>query len=202
MTEVNVNNEEQVQETTVDTVTENEQVESTESTQLSAEERLKAIEDELESKKELIKQLRKYEKGQKEAKEQALKDQNNFKQLYEEATEKLSKYEREIKDQKIDAAIAEVAKENGVRSINTLQKLIDKSRIEISDDNEVSIESIQQLIVELQKTDSILFETARIETPPVKRANDDTNVSSFETDLRKAKSQKEIESVLMRYGKM
>ena len=171
------------------------------STQLSAEEQLKAIQDELESKKELIKQLRKYEKSQKEAKEQALKDQNNFKQLYEEATAKLTKYEQSLRDAKIDAAIQEAAKDSGVKSIATLQKLIDKSRIEISDDNEVNIESVQKIIEELQKTDSILFELPVVETPPVKRANDDTNVSSFETDLRKAKTQKEINAILLRYGK-
>ena len=171
-------------------------------TELSAEEQLKAIQTELESKKELIKQLRKYEKSQKEAKEQALKEQNNFKELYEQANAKLTQYEQAVRNAKIDAAIEAAAQASGVKSINTLQKLIDRSRIEVSDDNEVSIESVKAIILELQQTDSILFELPKVETPAVKRANDDTNVSSFETDLRKATSQKEIESVLARWGKL
>lgn len=164
--------------------------------------KLKEVEAELAQKQELVKQLRKYEKSQKEAKEAALKEQNEWKTLYEEANSKLTQYEQQLKDNSIQNAIDKLATKSGAKSVQTLSKLIDKTRVVVNEDGSVDDSSIESLIAELQKTDSILFELPSVQTPELKKANEDTSVLSYETELRKAKSQKELEAVMKKYGKI
>lgn len=185
--------EEQIEEVQAET-----QVEET----VDAVAKLKEVEAELAQKSELVKQLRKYEKSQKEAKETALKEQNEWKTLYEEASSKLSQYEQQLKDNSIQNAIDKIAAKSGAKSVQTLSKLIDKTRVVVNEDNSVDESSIESLIAELQKTDSILFELPSVQTPDLKKATEDTSVLSFETELRKATSQKELEAVMKKYGKI
>jgi len=163
---------------------------------------LKALQEELESKKELVKQLRKYERQQKEEKEKLLKEQGNFKELYESTLEKFNSLKGQLLDTNINLAIEEVAKSNGVKSISTLSKIIDKSLINVDENGNVDINSVKDLIKNLQKSDPLLFELADVKTPSVKRATDDVSISSYEVDLKKAKTPQEIEGVLKKYGKI
>lgn len=190
-----------VQDNVENEVVENTEVESTTDNN-DINNQLKLVQEELDSKKELIKQLRKYERTQKEEKEKLLQEQGNFKTLYEEAIEKLGQYENQIKDANIAKAIEEAAKDSGVKSLTTLNKLIDKSKIEFDESGKVDIKSVKDIIKALQKTDSILFELPDVNTPSVKRANEDTNIASYETDLRKAKTNQELQAVLKKYGKI
>jgi vacuolar-type H+-ATPase subunit I/STV1 len=188
-------------------VVENEVVEETQvETQIEetvdAVARLKEVEAELAQKQELVKQLRKYEKSQKEAKEAALKEQNEWKTLYEESSSKLAQYEQQLKDNSITNAIERLAAKSGVKSVATLTKLIDKTKVVVNDDNSVDESSIESLIAELQKTDSILFELPNVQTPELKKAAEDVSVLNYETELRKATSQKELEAVMKKYGKL
>jgi len=188
-------------------VVENEVVEETQvETQIEetvdAVARLKEVESELAQKQELVKQLRKYEKSQKEAKEAALKEQNEWKTLYEESSSKLAQYEQQLKDNSINNAIERLAAKSGVKSVATLTKLIDKTKVVVNDDNSVDESSIESLIAELQKTDSILFELPNVQTPELKKAAEDVSVLNYETELRKSTTQKELEAVMKKYGKI
>jgi Skp family chaperone for outer membrane proteins len=163
--------------------------------------KLKAIQEELDKKSELVKQLRKYERQQKEEKEKLLKEQGNFKELYESTLDKFNILKTQLLETKINTAIEEVAKSTGVKSLSTLNKIIDKSSINVDDNGNVEINSVKDLIKGLQKTDPLLFELADVKTPSVKKANEDVAVSNYEVDLRKAKTAQEIEAVLKKYGK-
>jgi len=183
-------------------VVEETQVETPIEETVDAVARLKEVEAELAQKQELVKQLRKYEKSQKEAKEAALKEQNEWKTLYEESSSKLAQYEQQLKDNSITNAIERLAAKSGVKSVATLTKLIDKTKVVVNDDNSVDESSIESLIAELQKTDSILFELPNVQTPELKKAAEDVSVLNYETELRKATSQKELEAVMKKYGKL
>lgn len=163
--------------------------------------KLKEIQEELEKKSELVKQLRKYERQQKEEKEKLLKEQGNFKELYESTLEKFNSLKGQLVNTNINLAIEEVAKSSGVKSISTLNKIIDKTAINIDENGNVDINSVKDLIKGLQTSDPLLFELADVKTPSVKKANEDTAISSYEVDLRKAKTPQEIEAVLKKYGK-
>lgn len=177
-------------------------VESQEQTVEDSTNELDTIKKELDEKRELIKQLRKYEKSQKEAAQKAMEEQGKYQQLYEESLAKISQFESKVKQSSVDAAISEAAKEFGVKSLSTLTKLIDSSKIEFNDDNTVNTQSLKSLIIELQKTDSILFELPEVNTPVLKKANEDTGVANYEIELKKATTHKEIEAVMRKYGKL
>lgn len=163
--------------------------------------KLKEIQEELDRKSELVKQLRKYERQQKEEKEKLLKEQGNFKELYESTLDKFNSLKGQLLNTNINIAIEEVAKSSGVKSISTLNKIIDKTAISVDENGVVDLNSVKDLIKSLQTSDPLLFELADVKTPSVKKANEDTPVSSYEVDLRKAKTPQEIEAVLKKYGK-
>jgi hypothetical protein len=169
---------------------------------LSAEDELKRVTEELNKKQDLIRQLRKYEKSQKEQAQKALEEQGKYRELYEAANEKLTAFEKELINSKIDAALDTELKNSNARSIETVKKLIDRSTIDVSEDGVVSSESIKAIISQLQETDAVLFDSPVINTPVIKRASEETSVVSFETELRNAKSQKDITAVLKKYNKI
>jgi|LakMenE01Jun11ns_1017448.scaffolds.fasta_scaffold9954318_5 hypothetical protein len=180
----------------------NEEITEVEITALSAEEELKRVTEELNKKQDLIRQLRKYEKSQKEQAQKALEEQGKYRELYEAANEKLTAFEKELINSKIDAALDTELKNSNARSIETVKKLIDRSTIDVSEDGVVSSESIKAIISQLQETDAVLFDSPVINTPVIKRASEETSVVSFETELRNAKSQKDITAVLKKYNKI
>ena len=163
---------------------------------------LKLLSEELESKKELIKQLRKYEKAQKEEKDAALAEQGKYKELYESSQQRIKDYEESLKNNSLDSAIKDAASKYNVKSLSTLQKIIDKSLVEFNDDNSVNVESINKIIEGLQKSDAILFELPSVNTPPLKVSSEDVSTLNYETELRKCTTQKQIEAVMAKYGKI
>jgi hypothetical protein len=163
---------------------------------------LKLLSEELESKKELIKQLRKYEKAQKEEKDLALAEQGKYKELYESSQQRIKDYEESLKNNSLDSAIKDAASKYNVKSLSTLQKIIDKSLVEFNDDNSVNVESINKIIEGLQKSDAILFELPSVNTPPLKVSSEDVSTLNYETELRKCTTQKQIEAVMAKYGKI
>lgn len=161
---------------------------------------LDTLKAELTKNQELIKKLRKYEKEnltraeqEAKAKEEALAEQGKYKELYEELNGKL-------RNQTIESALDSVLTEAKVKSVKTVKALIDRSKIGFEGD-QIDTKSLKGLVEELKKEHAILFEV-EVPAPSVKRAGEADTTGGFEKELRAAKSQKELESVLRKYGKM
>lgn len=130
---------------------------------------------------------------------------NQFKELLEKAQADISNLKNGLKNKAVDAVLKDILQKSGARSVDTVSKLIDKSKIEVveGDDIEVKAESIQAQIEEIRKTDPILFGVGEgANLPPVKRPSDGTPSVGFETEMRAAKSQSEIMAVMKKYGKI
>lgn len=168
-------------------------------------EKLKGITKEVISERDKQKgKLRTFEKQQEE-REQALQiEQGKYKELYEKATSEVTALKTGLKNKAVDAALKEVLQKAGARSVDTVAKLIDKSQIVVSDEDwTVDVESINAQIENLKKTDSILFGVGEgANLPPVKRPSDGNVTGGFEQEIRAAKSQKEIEAVMRKFGKI
>lgn len=159
------------------------------------------------------------------------KDTPNFKDSLDEALleksklieelntekEKVSVFEKQIREGKINTALSTALEAAGAKSKSTVMKLIDLSKITFDDLGEVNNESIVTVIKEIQESDSFLFGDIKDpklssggQTPPgktlsgldVKRAGDGTNITqtAFQTELKAAKSQKEILDAAKKYG--
>jgi hypothetical protein len=174
---------------------------------------LAKVQAELEKNKELLAKVRKFEKENKEAAEKALKDNEKWKELYEAETTKRTSLEQRLRDKAIKDVIADTLKEVGAKSISTVTKLLDLSKVEVDDDLNVDASSVKALVEELKKTDPILFgepeskgddksADPKKENVDVKRAADAATVTSYEKEMKAAKSAKEIEEVLRKYGKI
>lgn len=167
----------------------------------TAEERLAVLEAELVKKEELLKKVRKFEKENKEAAEKALADQGKFKELYEAEVNRRSELEGKIKATVLNSAITDALKDSGAVSITTVMKLIDKDKIGF-DGEKVDADSIKTLIKELKSTDPVLFQDATKPVPPVKKAGEGDVVGGFEKEIRAATTQKQIEQVMRKFGKL
>lgn len=163
---------------------------------------LTKLQAELQAKNELIKTLRKYEKSQKDSTEQALIEQNKFKELFEAEKDKTISLTKQIIDSKLDTAIASVISESGTRSKDTVAKLIDRTQVIINEDGTIDTKSIIAQIKSLQKTDPVLFELPDVNSPSLRKVAEDTSTLTYETEIRKATSQKQLEAIAVKYGKI
>jgi hypothetical protein len=167
--------------------------------------KLKGITKEVISERDKQKgKLRDFERQQEE-REQALQlEQGKYKELYEKATSEVTALKTGLKNKAVDAALKDVLQKAGARSVDTVAKLIDKSQISVNEEDwNVDLDSITTQIENLKKTDSILFGAGEgANLPPVKRPSDGTTTSGFEQEIRAAKSHKEIEAVMRKYGKI
>ena len=107
--------------------------------------------------------------------------------------------ETKIRNKLVDTALEAALKEAKAKSISTVMKLINRDDIKLEND-EVDAKSVAAVIEKLRKEDSVLFD--EVETPSVKRAAEGAVTGGYEKEIRAAKSQKEIEEVMRRYGKM
>ena len=164
--------------------------------------------EELEKLSRNLEQSRKEEKfSKKELK--TLKEQLEALQNSSEPSEWQSKYEAEvaartqlemkIRTRLIDSALEAALKEAKAKSVSTVMKLINRDEIKVEGD-EVDTKSIEAIISKIRAEDPILFD--EVQTPSVKRASEGAPLAGFEAEIRKAKTQKEIEQVMRRYGKM
>lgn len=152
---------------------------------------------------ELLKKVRRYEKSNKQAAEQALLEQNKYKELYETVNERAVKLQEKIKTQAINQALDNILKEEGADAPNTVKKLINYSLIEVDDDGNIDVSSIDAQIKELKKSDPILFKREKPTAPPVKRATDGTPTNGYEQELKAAVaagSQKQVYAVMRKYN--
>lgn len=148
--------------------------------------------------------LRSFEKEQTDREQALLSEQGKFKELYEAAQAKNAELVTGLKNKAVDSALKEVLQKAGARAVDTVSKLVDKSKIVVSDeDYSVDVTSIQAQIEEIKKTDPILFGVGEGNNlPPVKRPNDGTPAVGYETEMRAAKNQNEVLAVMKKYGKI
>jgi vacuolar-type H+-ATPase subunit I/STV1 len=152
---------------------------------------------------ELKTKLKTFEDEKTKSEAELLAEQGKFKELYEKTTEKLTQVETTLRNKAVDSALKDILQKAGARSVDTVSKLIDKSKVGIGDDYSVDANSIQAQIEELKKSDPILFGVGEGNNlPPAKRPGDGVPNAGFEQEMRAAKTQKDIELILAKYGKI
>ena len=201
-------------ETIVDTNTDNTiNVES--NTDNSEQSQLIELQKQIDKQSQLIDKLRSMEKhNQQLAKESGAKnledalknltngynkDIEDWKSKYEDINSKYTQLNDTVRNDKINNALIDALKQNNVKSIDTALKIIDKSLIELVDNN-VDTKVIEKIVSDLKISDAILFDTPQI--PSVKDAGNNINTNSYEQELKTAKSQKDIEKILRKYNKI
>lgn len=149
--------------------------------------------------------------------EQDLGDSAKFKEQYESlfaekstlvaqletVTSEFNTFKAGLQQEKVNATLQSAIEQAGAKSVGTVLKLIDKSKVELDEQGNVKAESLTALIEEVKTSDPILFgnETTFID-PGVKRAGDTSSEGIFDKEIKACKTQKEIEEVLRKYGKM
>ena len=168
-------------------------------------ENLKGINKEVISTRDKEKQkLKQFETEQQQREQALLTEQGKYKELYEAQMADNTKLKTGLKNKAIDSALKDVLQKAGARAVDTVSKLVDKSKVVVSEEDfTVDISSIQSQIEEMKKTDPILFGVGEgTNLPPVKRPGDGTPSAGFETEMRAAKSQVDIMAVMKKYGKI
>ncbi|MDP4299922.1 phage scaffolding protein [Leptothrix discophora] len=174
------------------------QVEST----LTAEQIL-ALQDELATTKVNLEKARRGEKFNQtkrielEAQLKDLSGADDFKSKFEAVSRELEDLRTASKNQLIDSVLKDEITKAGARSVSTVLKLVDRSKIAVAD-GQVDAKSVASVIEELKKTDAVLFEVPK--TPDVKRPGEAAPTSSFKTEMAAAKTPKAIQEVLRKYG--
>lgn len=159
--------------------------------------------DVIRTRDETKQKLRKYEEEALERERTLLAEQGKFKELYEASTQRLSEIESTLKQRAVDTSLRDAVSKSGARSVDTVAKLVDKSKIAVGEDYTVNLADIESQIQELKKTDPILFGVGGdANLPPVRRPSGGDTSSGFEQDMRAAKSQADIISVMKKYGKI
>lgn len=202
-------------ETAVDTENNNGAFEGTETIE-QADARLVELQSQLEKQNKLVEKLRANEKhNQQLAKEagaknleEALRNITNgynkevdeWKSKYEQVTTQFTTLKEQVQTQQINNVLKDVLSKHNVKDINTTMKIVDKQQIQWNDQGEVDISSIETLVEGLKSSDPILFDIPKV--PSAQPAGEGTNVGGFEKELSACRSQKEIEAVMRKYGKL
>lgn len=106
-----------------------------------------------------------------------------------------------IQAEKISTTLQTAIEAAGAKSVSTVLKLIDKSKVELDEQGNIKSESVDKLVKELAESDPILFGETFID-PGVKRAGESSAESIFDKEIKACKTQKDIENVLRKYGKL
>lgn len=163
--------------------------------------RLSAINKEvIETRDKTKEKLKAFEQAQADAAQKALEEQGKFKEMYEAELAKRTAQETSIKERELNTTLRSELEKVNALSIDTVLKLVNKGAIEFNDDGSVKVDSVKSVIKELKKSDPILFGVEK--APDPKRAGDGENANTFETEIRGAKTQKDVHAVMKKYGKM
>ena len=129
---------------------------------------------------------------------------------FEATQSELNSLKEGIKQEKVTSALTTALEAAGAKSINTVMKLIDKSKLQFDENGQVGSESIIAAIKEVQDSDPILFGEAdpkkstqtgsEFLDPGVKRASSGAQENAFSVELGAAKNQKQIDAVMRKYG--
>lgn len=121
----------------------------------------------------------------------------------EAVTGEFNSFKATLQQEKVNATLQSAIEQAGAKSVGTVLKLIDKSKVELDEQGNVKAESLTALIEEVKTSDPILFgNEATFIDPGVKRAGDTSSEGIFDKEIKACKTQKEIEEVLRKYGKM
>jgi ABC-type transporter Mla subunit MlaD len=125
-------------------------------------------------------------------------------------------YKSTIKKQKLETHVSTALEAAGVKSKTLALKVLDMSKIEFDDSDNVKVDSITAAIEALKTAEPVLFGEVQADpneqssgtstTPksapaPKVAAQGSTGKSSYETEIQSAKSVKEIEAVMRKYSK-
>ncbi len=160
---------------------------------------------------DLLKKLRKFEKENKEKAEKEAIEAGKYKELYEAAQTKLSDIETKVRTQVIDGALKDALTEAKARSMSTVMKLVDRSKVVLNEDGSVDPKSLAEMVKGLKVSDPILFgdettataaEVRTVVVPPLHKAGEGNTTGGYEKEVRAAKSPQQIEAVMRKYGKL
>ena len=181
----------------------------------SADVELQELKTKLEKQTQLVEKLRQQEKhNQNIAKEVGAKnledalraiqsgygkEVDEWKTKFETLNSEYSNLKENIKSTELDRVLNEVLRNSKVKDVNTTLKVIDKTKIQWTEDGKVDATSLEVIVNELKQTDPILFEDVQI--PDVKTAGQGTPISGFEKEITACKTQKEIEAVLKKFNR-
>jgi hypothetical protein len=130
--------------------------------------------------------------------------------------EEFTGFKNGIRQEKLGALLSTALEAAGATSLSATKKLLDMTKIEFGDDGNVKLDSLTAAIQELKKAEPVLFKEAEADPkgvtststsgggqePPGKAAAQGKDAkSSYETEIRAAKSVKEIEAVMKKYSK-
>lgn len=123
--------------------------------------------------------------------------------------EQFDGYKSKVKSERLDSHLTTALKDAGAKSITAALKLLDRAAIEFGDDDSVKPDSIKKAIESLKEAEPVLFGeteskdvTARPNVPQKPAAQKTDDKSSYESEIRAAKSIKEIEAIMKKYGKV
>lgn len=128
------------------------------------------------------------------------KELQEWKSKYEALNTDYTNIVTRAKNEKLDELLKQELEKMNTIDVNTSIKLIDRSLVTYDEQgNPVITEAVKALLT----TDPILFTTFQAPLPAgVTETNNQSTITSFETELKSAKSQKELEQILTKYGKL
>jgi vacuolar-type H+-ATPase subunit I/STV1 len=139
-------------------------------------------------------------------------EKSKLAEQFEATVNELTSIKEGMKQEKISSALTTALEAAGAKSINTVMKLIDKSKLQLDEEGKVNSDSVVAAIKEVMDSDPILFGDvdpkkvshtgAVFSDPGVKLAGDSKTEGAYEKELRAAKNQKEILAVAKKYGKI
>ena len=125
-------------------------------------------------------------------------------------------YKSTIKKQKLETHVSTALEAAGVKSKTLALKVLDMSKIEFDDSDNVKVDSVAAAIEALKSAEPVLFGEAQADpnakssgsttgtkpgpTPKIAAQGGDSK-SAYETEIKAAKSVQEIEAVMRKYSK-
>ena len=153
--------------------------------------------------------------------EQAAKQAEQWKSELETATveksnifAQLTNLQNQIKDKEVSTHLTTALEAAGARSVEGALKLVDRSKIEFGEDGSVNVESVAALVNAVKTADPWAFKEAEVDPkkgpssngtgqpPSVKDVAQHDLKGAYDTEIKAAKSIKEIEAVMKKYGKI
>ena len=128
-------------------------------------------------------------------------EKSTLAQQLETIQSEFNNFKVSVQQEKVNATLQSAIEQAGAKSVGTVLKLIDKSKVEFDENGNVITDSVTALIKEVQESDPILFGEVFVD-PGVKRAGEGSSEGIFDKEIRACKTQQEIENVLRKYGKM
>lgn len=130
-------------------------------------------------------------------------EKSKLHEQFEATVSEFTNFKGSIQAEKVNATLQSAIEAAGAKSVSTVLKLIDKSKVELDEQGNVKTESIDTLVKGLIESDPILFENGQTFIDPgVKRAGDGSSEGIFDKEIKACKTQQEIENVLRKYGKL